>query len=568
MPKSPTAAVGALARRRTAPIILELDLTDGVVETAPSDPLGRAMTRRRVVLRHVVEGLRAATRDGRVRGLVVKVGGRRLGMATAQELREAIARFRSSGRWAIGWSESFGEFGPGNMPYYVATACDEVWLLPVGTLGLVGVGADVTFLRGALDKAGVRMQVGQRHEYKNAANVVTERDFTPAHHEAAQRVAESAYGQLTRDVAAGRRIGEDAVRDAIDAAPLLASEALRRGLVDRLGYRDEVYDEARRRAGEDATLQFVDRYRKHAERPRPVHRVTRRREPVVALVHGVGGIALGRSRRSPVNGPTMGSETVSSALRHAAEDDAVRAVVLRVDSPGGSAVASDVVWRAVLTTKRAGKPVVVSMGDVAASGGYYVSMAADAIVADAATLTGSIGVLGGKPVLGELLERIGVTTGAIRVGRHSGMFSTRHAYSDEEWQRVQDYLDGVYDDFTAKVADGRGMSRAQVHEIARGRVWTGGDALDRGLVDHLGGLELAVSLARDMARLPADRSVVREYPKLSLRQRVRPPTSSDDAAAASGTAVVDAWGPVAALAARLGLPDAGPLVMPPVPMPV
>jgi protease-4 len=430
----------------------------------------------------------------------------------------------------------------------------------------VGVAADVTFLRGALDKAGVRMQLGQRHEYKNAANLLTERELTPAHQEAAERIAQSAYEQLVRDIAVDRRMTQDDVHAAIDVGPLLADDALRRGLVDRLGYRDEVYADGRRRAGDGATLLFVERYRRQAQRAHPVRRLRNRRDPVVALVPAVGNVALGRSRRGALGGPTMGSDTVSAALRHAAEDDAVRAVVLRVDSPGGSAVASDVMWRAVLTVKRAGKPVVASMGDVAASGGYYIAMGADAIVAGPGTLTGSIGVLGGKPVVTELVARLGITTGEIRVGEHAGMFSTRRPYADDEWQRVQDYLDAVYDDFTRKVAEGRGMSQAQVHEVARGRVWTGADAIDRGLVDHLGGLDLAVSLARDMAGLREDRSVVREYPRISILDRLRSPASSDSpAAVATG---VEAIGPIPVLAARLGLPAIGVLVMPPVPMPV
>ena len=263
----------------------------------------------------------------------------------------------------------------------------------------------------------------------------------------------------------------------------------------------------------------------------------------------------------------MGSDTIAAALRAAAGDDRARAIVLRVNSPGGSYVASDTIWREVVRTRAAGKPVVVSMSDVAASGGYYISMAADVIVAHPGTLTGSIGVFGGKAVLTDLLGRAGVSTDAVRQGEHAQIFSATHPFSEAEWQRVNTWLDRIYADFTSKVAEGRRLTTTRVHEIARGRVWTGADAARNGLVDELGGLELAEQIARRRAGLPPD-APVRPYPRINPLDRLRPAESSEDRPAAavrlgSGLAeVADAWGPVAQFAARLGLPAGGPLLLP------
>ena len=229
----------------------------------------------------------------------------------------------------------------------------------------------------------------------------------------------------------------------------------------------------------------------------------------------------------------MGSDTIAAALRSAAADDGVRAIVLRVNSPGGSYVASDTIWREVVRARAAGKPVVVSMGDVAASGGYYISMAADAIVAQPGTVTGSIGVLSGKPVLGELLGRAGVTTDSVTQGAHSAMFSTSRPFSEDEWALVNDWLDHIYADFTGKVAEGRGMTAERVHELARGRVWTGADALANGLVDELGGLDRAAALARRRAGLPPG-APLRVYPRVRAA-RPAPPAGSSDGRAAAAT---------------------------------
>jgi protease-4 len=555
--------------RRAARLLLELDLTEPLVDLPPADPVGWLQTRRRGSLRGVVEGLRAAAGDGRVQGLLVTVGGS-VGLARAQELRAAVRAFRGSGKPAVAWAESFGEFGSGTIPYLLAGGFDEVWLQPSGGVGLTGVAVEVTFVRRALDRLGVEPEFGRRHEYKNAVDRLTEHGFTEAYREAADRLAGSAFEQVVATVADDRGLPPDRVRELVDRAPLLAAQALDAGLVDRLGYRDEVYAELRARLGGDVQLCYLARYRPPAGMPRRVdkavgrvvRRVTGRPEPVVALVSGAGVIRQGRSGRSPVSGEAMGSATVGAALRSAARDDRVRAVVFRVDSPGGSYVASDSIWREVGRVRAAGKPVVVSMAEVAASGGYFVSMAAEVIVAEPGTLTGSIGVFAGKAVLTGLLDRLGLDTDAVARGRHARILSPRRAFDQDEWRALERWLDHVYADFVGKVSASRGMPVQQVDAVARGRVWTGADAHERGLVDVLGGLDRAAAIARQRAGLPAD-APLRRWPALGAVERVRPPRSSESPAAAAATHVAG-WGSLAAAAARLGLPAGGPLIMPPV----
>jgi protease-4 len=257
----------------------------------------------------------------------------------------------------------------------------------------------------------------------------------------------------------------------------------------------------------------------------------------------------------------MGSDTVAAALRAAGTDRRARAIVLRVNSPGGSYVASDTIWREVVRARQGGTPVVVSMGDVAASGGYFIAMAADAIVAQPGTVTGSIGVLAGKPVTTALLERAGITTDSVTEGAHADMFTTTRPFSKEEWLKINSWLDRIYADFTGKVASGRKMTPEQVHDVARGRVWTGADAAANGLVDQLGGLEVAVGLARRRAALP-DTAPVRVYPRTTPLDRFRRPESSEDYPTVGASLLSESWGPVWRLAASAGLPPFGPLILP------
>jgi len=396
--------------------LLELDLTELPFVPNAGDPLTRLRARGRHQLGPILRALHEAGADHHVVGLIAKVGGA-LPWAAMQELRLGVDAFAASGKPTLAWAESFGE-GSGDMSAYVlATGFDQIWLQPGGGLGLLGVGVETTFVRGALDHLGIEPQLEQRYEYKNAADRVMRTELTPAHRAALDRLADSIFTDAVATIATARGMDPARVRELADTGPRTAPQARDAGLVDFLGYRDQAYAAMRSRVDPDAELLFADRWH-----PRRRPHVPTRRKGHVALVEVQGTIVSGRTRRGPM-GRQVGSDSVGSALRAATQDEHVRAVVLHVDSPGGSAVASDTIWREVCRVREAGKPVVVSMGQAAASGGYYISCPADVIVALPATLTGSIGVFGGKMVVSELLDRVGVTTGTVSYGAVSATTS-------------------------------------------------------------------------------------------------------------------------------------------------
>jgi protease-4 len=502
--------VAARGKKPVPPrVLLELDLEKGVVENMPSDPFAK-LSGERASLHDITFALERAESDPRVAGLVARIGApskSAFGIAQIQELRDAVVRFRQKGKFALAFAETFGEFSGGTGSYYLATAFDEIWLQPSGDIGLTGMYLESTFVKGALDKLGVKPHMDHRKEYKNAMNIYTEQRFTPAHREAMQRIGESLFGQIVQGIAQGRKLQPDAVRALVDRAPFLGDEAVKEKLVDGVAYRDEVYAKARERAG-GAELLYLSKYLERAEAP---HKKGKR----IALIYGTGPVVRGKSDFDPFSGSsTMGSDTVAGAFRAATSDKDVKAILFRVDSPGGSYVASDSIWQEVSRARKAGKPVVVSMGNVAGSGGYFVAMAADKIVAQPATITGSIGVLAGKMILTDLLEnKLGVTHDAVQFGKNATFWSTNKDYSPEEWARFQAWLDRIYDDFTSKVALGRKLDKAKVLEIAKGRIWSGEDAKQRGLVDELGGLHTALRLTKQLVNIPDGEDVeLKEFP--------------------------------------------------------
>lgn len=567
-------------RRKDGKLLLELDVSRGLAEAPPATPVAALRARRTPSLRGVVRALERAAEDDKVAGLVAHTGGE-IGFAPVAELRTAVGRFRASGKRTAAWAETFGEMGPGNSSYHLASAFEEIWLQPTGDLGLVGVTASAVFVRGSLDKLGVQSQIGQRHEYKAAANTFLETELTAPHREMLEALVRSITDGIVRDVASARGLTDGAVRQAVDRAPLSAREALEGGFVDRLGYRDELYRTLREELIErdaEPQLRFVDRY---GQPGGPVARLTasathlpqavHRRRGVVAVVGAHGPIHLGRSGGpGPLFGHTAGADTVTAALRSAGRDNHVRAIVLRIDSPGGSAVASDAIRRAVLEVRSGGTPVVASMASLAASGGYFIAMPCDRVLASPGTLTGSIGVLGGKQVLSDALARIGITRGTVSAGRYADMFSTGRPFDEEEWARVEGWLDRIYDDFTGKVAHDRGLPLERVREFARGRIWTGSQAATNGLIDGLGGLSAAVDAACELAGVDRHSVDIRTWPRPSLVAMLRPPENSEAPTAAVATTraepLDEGFAPVdrvlRLLAAEAGLPAYGALTMP------
>ncbi|HEX4687781.1 MAG TPA: signal peptide peptidase SppA [Nocardioides sp.] len=575
-------SASALVRRvrhRNGMLLLELDLSRDLAEAPPSTPVRALRGLRAKPLRDVVRALEKAAEDDEVFGLVAHTG-REIGFSQVAELRAAVGRFRESGKRTAAYAETFGEMGPGNSSYHLASAFEKIWLQPTGDLGLVGLAATAVFVRGSMDKLGVQTQIGHRHEYKTAPNTFLETDLTPPHREMLESLVGSITDDIVRDVAAARALTEDAVREAVARAPLHAQEALEGGFVDRLGYRDQLYRELRDEPTDrehEPRLRFVDRYRQ----PRPpltrlaavaehLPSPVRQQRDVIAVVGAHGAIHLGRSSSGPLSGPSAGADTVTAALRSAGRNERVRAIVLRIDSPGGSAVASDAIRRAVLDVQSGGTPVVASMASLAASGGYFIAMPCDRVVATPSTLTGSIGVWGGKQVISEGLGRIGVTRATVSAGRYADMFSTDRPFDEEEWTRVEEWLDRVYDDFTEKVAQDRAMPLPRVQELARGRVWTGSQAAEHGLVDALGGLSDAVDTACELTDTDRAKVDVRPWPRLGLMAMLRSPENSEAPAAAMAASKVEPLGDGLAtiehvmqvLAAEIGLPAYGALSMP------
>jgi protease-4 len=536
--------------------LLELDLTRPMFDPPPTSPVARVTQRGTPVVRTTLAALRRAGADSSVVGLIVRTGGPPQPLATAQELRTGLAGFRAAGKPVWAWAESFGEYGRGTVAYLLASVADRIWLQPSGDVALTGVAVEATFVREGLDRLGVATQFGARHEYKNAPNLFTETGFTDAHRQGVTALVESIAEQVVATVAAARGLSGDAVRECVDTAPLDATAALAAGLVDRLGYRDEVYAEIRRELG-DIELRSLAHYGPGPGRRETLRRVVQRDRRQVGLIDVSGTIRLGSDGRGGQS-RSAGSDRVCAALRAAARNENVAAVVLRVDSPGGSYVASDTIWRA---TAQLGKPLVVSMARTAASGGYFVAMSADRIVALPGTLTGSIGVFGGKFTIGELLNRLGVRYDAVSVGRRALHHSSRQPWDSDQLAAMEASLDRIYADFTGKVAAARGLDAAAVDAVARGRVWTGADALRHGLVDELGGLAEAGAAARRLAGLPAN-APVRQLPAPHPLAALRTPRSSEDPRAAAGSLWVAGWGSWSQLAESLRLPVAGPLTVP------
>ncbi len=559
------AARWAGKERVPAATILEANLEAGFPEEIPDDPVAAALLRGTSTLRDFVEGLERAGDDDRVAGLVARIGGGAPGLAGAQEIRDAVLAFREKGKFAVAFSETFGEVGPGSAGYYMATAFDEIWLQPSGDVNLIGLLAEPVFVRGTLDKLGIKPQMDQRHEYKNAMNTLTDTEMTPAFEEALGKVIRSMFGQMVAGIARDRDMSEEELLAIMDSGPRLGAAAADAGLVDGVAYRDEVYDKVRERAGEGARLLYVSKYLERAGRPHD-------RGDTIALVYGVGAVTRGKSTFNPLTGQaTMGSDTVAGALRAAIDDEDVVAILFRVDSPGGSYVASDTIWRETVRAREAGKPLIVSMSNVAGSGGYFVAMDADKVVAHPATITGSIGVLGGKFNTTGFWEWLGISTDDIRTSAQSTLYSSSFDYTPEEWRSFQAWLDRVYDDFTGKVAQGRGLPLERVREIAKGRIWSGEDARDIGLVDELGGFGVALRLAREAAGLsPGDPVRLRKFPpEKSLWEKLTgdEPDSSEAVVSEATLQLLRQLQPAARQVEQMALPPGsrGVLSMPPLP---
>ena len=525
--------------------ILEANFEQALPEDVPDTPTAKLMNTQRTTVRDVVDAIDRGAADDRVVGMVAKIGAAPLGMAKVQEIREAVQRFRAHKKFAIAYAETFGEFGPGNGAYYLATAFDQIYLQPSGDIGLTGIIMESPFVKGSLAKLGITFHGDHRYEYKNALNFFTETKYTAPHKEAMTAIMMSWFNQMKDGICQARQITPEKFQAVVDAGPYLGQEAVAAKLVDGVAYRDEVYSNVRSKAGARAQFLYLDKYLDRAGRP---HEAGKK----IALIFGVGGVTRGKSDYDPVQGSqNMGADTVAGAIRAAVADKDVKAILFRVDSPGGSYVASDTIWREVVNARKAGKPVIVSMGDLAGSGGYFVAMAADKIVAQPGTITASIGVLGGKMLTSGLWDKVGLSWDEVHQGNNATMFTGTQDYTPAEWARFEAWLDRVYVDFTGKVADGRKLPKEKVLQIAKGRIWSGQDAKNLGLVDELGGYDTALGLAKKAAGIGDGEDVnVVEYPRpktlfQSLLQRGGADNSDKEAVGQTLVRILEVVQPVA-----------------------
>ncbi len=488
--------------------ILTLDVDGNLPDAPRHGGLLALLQPQQSSLRDVVDALDKAAHDPRVKGLLLRIGGRDVGFAQAQELRDAIEAFRAKGKVAFAYSDSFGEFAPGTRAYYLASACDQVWLQPLGMVGLVGLRAEEPFFRGTLDKLGLVARFDQREQYKSAADPLTQTKMTDADREQLQSLLGSLLDQIVAGISDGRKLAPDRVRDLIAGGPYLAKDALADHLVDHLGYAGAALGMLEVQAGKGAKAIQIASYLKSAGRPHVTG-------PLVALIYADGLMARGKSDDGALFGNgVMGSDSIVHAFRLAMKDKNVRAIIFRIDSPGGSAVAAESIWDAVKQARAAGKKVIVSMGGVAGSGGYYIAADADKIVAEPATLTGSIGVVAGKILVGGLLNKISAGADAVQTSDNTALFSSLEDFSPQGHQQFEAALDATYAGFKSRVAEGRHMSAAEVEDVAKGRVWTGAQARDQKLVDSLGGYDTAVALAKAEIGVPAAGDItLRIYPR-------------------------------------------------------
>ena len=482
--------------------VLALKISGSLPDYVPDDPFRRLFGSQPQSLSSLLTQFRKAKTDKRISAIMLDIDMSDAGWAKSEEIRDAIADFRKSGKPVYAYMETGL-----NKDYYIATACDKIFVPPPGELFTIGLAADVMFFRGSLDKLGIYPDIYQIGKYKSAADMFTQKQMTPAHREFINSLLDDLYGRYVEGIAKARSKTPDDMKAIIDNAPYTAAQAKEAGLIDGALYHDEVEKELKKRLGykesDELNIARAGDYRQISQESLGLNKGER-----IAVIYAAGDIVSGKSSFGGSGEETIGSESLVKTINEARDDKGIRAIVLRIDSPGGSGLASDIIWRAIEAAK-AKKPVVVSMSDVAASGGYYIACNANKIVAEPSTITGSIGVLGGKPVVKGFYDWIGVTNEYVLRGKNAGMFRETEKFSDTERRKWQEFLGTTYDDFISKVGKGRGKEKTYIDSIGQGRVWTGSQGKERGLVDEYGGLDKAIEIAKQLAKIPAEQSIQR-----------------------------------------------------------
>lgn len=453
----------------------------------------------------ILKTLEKAKTDDKIKGIYLDLTSINTGMATLEEIRAALIDFKKSGKWIISYSELYTQGS-----YYLASAADKICLNPAGIVEHRGLASELMFFKNALEKLDVEMQIIRHGKFKSAVEPFMLEKMSDANREQYQLLLNTAWSSMINDVAKSRNISVDKLNELADGMVIQdAKLAKEHGLVDEIYFKDELLAQLRKKLkiGKDEEINTISLSKySQSRKPNKKDKAKKASKNQIAVIYASGDIVSGKSKDG-----SMGSETISEAIRQARLDKNVKAIVLRVNSPGGSALASDVMWREVVLAKKA-KPVIVSMGDVAASGGYYIACAADKIIADEKTITGSIGVFGVVPnAKGLMNNKLGITFDRVKTNDHADLMSVFKPLTAEERDIIQIGVEKIYDDFITKVADGRGMTKEQVDSVGQGRVWTGKDAIKIGLVDEIGGLDRAIAIAQKSAKLK-DYKIV-NYPK-------------------------------------------------------
>ena len=484
--------------------VLTVDFDEPVTELRGDDLLSDLTGISSSSYYDLIASFNRAAGDARVKAVIAKVGMPGLGLAQIQELRKAVENLRSKGKKTYLYADGFGSFGGGTGAYYLASAFDEIWMMPNTEAGITGISLEVPFFKKVLQKIGVEPEFYTRYEYKNAVASLTEDQFGKAFKAQMEQLGGSVFEQIVADISASRKIEARNLRKLINNAPLPAEDAKKSGLVDKIGYKPELIEAVKQETGGE--LLAIGDYKNAYVSDNSI-----KNKIAFMVIDGV--INSGESNSNPLNGEiTAGSDSVVEELEKISEDEAVKALVLRINSPGGSYSASNEIWYALNRLKQEKEiPIVVSMGDYAASGGYFIALAGDYVFAEPSTITGSIGVLGGKMVLSGLWNKLGINWGTVNFGENAGILSANRKFSKREREIFNRSLDNVYADFTAKVSEARHIASAQMDKIARGRVWTGQEALGVGLVDAVGGITEAAGKARELSGLKSGEAVKIEY---------------------------------------------------------
>jgi len=490
----------------SGPVVLSLDLRQGLNDQSQSSYLD-FFTGQSLSTMSIVSTLDKAAKDSSVKSVIIRLPEGGMAPAAAEEIRSALTHFKASGKQVYTHSQGLYPSTMVVATYMVGASGSEFWMQPNASFQVTGISISETFLKRAFDKYDIKASFEQRYEYKNAVNGYTQSDFTPAHRESTLSWMGSIYDNMINASADSRKMKPEALKAGLESGPFGADQALKLGLITHVGGLSELESKVRDASKTDEIVDFEDYANKKATSSSSTGSDT------IAVINGEGPIMTGYSETDPfASDPTIGSDSVAGAFENATDDKKVKAIIFRVSSPGGSDTASEQIAEAVSKAKAAGKPVVISMGNYAASGGYWVSTGADYIVANPSTLTGSIGVYGGKIAIGPAAARYGIDFKDIGVGSdYAGAYSPTGDFTPKQRAAISGWIDGIYNSFIKRVATGRKLPEERVREIAKGRVWTGQQALELKLVDKIGGFDTAVTEAKRLAKIKNDNVSIKIY---------------------------------------------------------